>query len=437
MKSNPSQSDIDSYAAANPGAPSAQATPSILLGSVYGTERVDLKYSKQVASDVAICCLLCVASFIAAYVENLAVEESDSSQQTSMDYSLCIKNPPRTVTDPQEYYDHFKQFGEVVYVSVAKNNGALLQALAQKKVLESELASILALEEHARQKNRTYHTQENLSLFERVLQRTMGMYRTTELVRQELAALLKQIQALSQRDYHPWLVFITFNTEHELRYCLSEISVTRWEAWRQSTANPKAMFKDQVLYATRAHEPSDVSFESSHYTTTQMVLSWVYSYLICLAMSVGCFFVVNALAGNGGFAVAIFISCINAFLPYFMKTVTQSTEIHHWRTNMQQSILFKLVLVRCANSGLLIYLAAKYNEVFALTHLESVQNILIIDAIATPVLRFLDLDGYFYRYVIGYSAISQDELNALWSGNDWTLAERYTDMLKTVFVRSS
>lgn len=118
------------------------------------------------------------------------VHHNHAHQRISLQY---IKNPPRTVTDPQEYYDHFKQFGEVVYVSVAKNNGALLQALAQKKVLESELASILALEEHARQKNRTYHTQENLSLFERVLQRTMGMYRTTELVRKELAALLKQI----------------------------------------------------------------------------------------------------------------------------------------------------------------------------------------------------------------------------------------------------
>ena len=35
---------------------------------------------------------------------------------------------------------------------------------------------------------------------------------------------------------------------------------------------------------------------------------------------------------------------------------------------------------------------------------------------------------------MGWFAKTQAELNALWGGADWYLAERYTDVLKTVFV---
>ena len=54
--------------------------------------------------------------------------------QTTKDYSVMITNPPSNVKNPDEYYNFFKRFGDVVSVTVAKRNGKLLKAIADKEV---------------------------------------------------------------------------------------------------------------------------------------------------------------------------------------------------------------------------------------------------------------------------------------------------------------
>ena len=152
------------------------------------------------------------------------------------------------------------------------------------------------------------------------------------------------------------------------------------------------------------------------------------------AIVVVAFFIVQALSNSGTLAVAIFISLMNGVLPYMLKVLTLIFELHTERSELETSMLFKLVVVRCINSGLLIYLAASYDETFRLAHLEAVQNILIFDAFLTPGLRVLDLDGYVKRHILAAGTKTQAEMNMYWQGTKWTLAERYTDMLKTFFV---
>lgn len=91
--------------------------------------------------------------------------------------------------------------------------------------------------------------------------------------------------------------------------------------------------------------------------------------------------------------------------------------------------------MRCINSGLLIFLAVNYTQMFSIAHLESIQGILIADATYGPLLRALDVSGVIWRWGISpLISNTQDEMNAYWRGSDWFLAERYTDMLKTLFV---
>lgn len=136
-------------------------------------------------------------------------------------------------------------------------------------------------------------------------------------------------------------------------------------------------------------------------------------------------------------------------LPQSIKIITQrygeikvltsvtrrSFEIHTDEGNQQRSILLKLFIARCINSAVLIFIATKYKDTFGLDSLQQIQNILIADAIATPVFRLLNVYDFFMRYVAApYIAHTQDDYNAIWQGADWTLAERYTDMLKSLFL---
>jgi hypothetical protein len=115
--------------------------------------------------------------------------------------------------------------------------------------------------------------------------------------------------------------------------------------------------------------------------------------------------------------------------------MTQSVEVHITERDVQKSMLLKLVIGRCINSAILIYVATKYDETFGEGSLLQMQNILIADAITTPFIRLLNIYDLTMRYlIVPYSASTQQEYNAAWQGAEWNLAERYTDMLKTVFV---
>lgn len=110
-------------------------------------------------------------------------------------------------------------------------------------------------------------------------------------------------------------------------------------------------------------------------------------------------------------------------------------EVHDTQTKMQQSMLIKLVVARCLVAAVLFYIATPFDKTFDQGRIQQIQNILIADAITSPLLRLMDIYGVFMRYVYGpHVAVTQDNLNVYWLGTDLTLAERYTDVLKTCFV---
>jgi hypothetical protein len=64
------------------------------------------------------------------------VTKIDISQQTTQDYSVIINNPPHNCTDPEEYRKFFSRYGDVVFVTIALNNGDLLTTLAERKAAQ-------------------------------------------------------------------------------------------------------------------------------------------------------------------------------------------------------------------------------------------------------------------------------------------------------------
>lgn len=101
---------------------------------------------------------------------------------------------------------------------------------------------------------------------------------------------------------------------------------------------------------------------------------------------------------------------------------------------MQTSILRKLMVARCINTALLMYVVTDYTDVFGQANLSQIQSILIADCVTTPIMRILNIYEHVMHYVVAPTKHSQTEMNLLFRGAYWNLAERYTDMIKTVFV---
>ncbi|CAN0338404.1 unnamed protein product, partial [Ectocarpus sp. 13 AM-2016] len=101
---------------------------------------------------------------------------------------------------------------------------------------------------------------------------------------------------------------------------------------------------------------------------------------------------------------------------------------------MQASMMFKLVTARAINSAFLLFIITSDEEQLEPDTLTKILSILIADAFTGPLLRLTNLPDLFGRKVIAPKAKTQAEMNVFFQGAPWNLAERYTDMIKTVFV---
>lgn len=382
-----------------------------------------LKFAKQGAANLAISFILVIFAFIGWVLEKQVAQQIDDDWLTTQDYGVIVNNPDPAITDLDEYYKYFSRFGEVVYVSMAKDSGELSLKLAEMKRYELDLSS----------GNYLFKTQAEQSKWKRWFQ-PLGMYYTKEFLIESIAQCAKQVETLSQNDYLPWKVFAIFNTEEAQVECVKQTELNYVQRLGLSSVSDDIKFRGRMLHVEEAPEPSDIMYFNSHYSRYAKYFSWFCSYCLCMGVLLVTFFVIRGLLKSSNIGVALFISLLNTMLPELAKYITVYMEIHTKESMLQHAILAKLVIIRCAVSGVMIFIASTYHDTFSLPHIRSMMNILLADAIATPVLRFLDVSGWFYRYFLGIFAKSQADLNALWGAAEWYLAERYTDVLKTIFV---
>ena len=67
-------------------------------------------------------------------------------------------------------------------------------------------------------------------------------------------------------------------------------------------------------------------------------------------------------------------------------------------------------------------------------YIGSVQAVLLADAITNPLVRVMDGGGRFKRQVLAPISGTDERAKAWEEGTDWLLAERYTDLAKTILM---
>lgn len=397
-------------------------TPSQLEGSVYGAVRESLKFDAQVTADILITLSFLAFTIYMTLTEDNQIAEIDESQQTTQDYSVWIRNPLPTVYDTDTYKRFFEKFGEVVSVTVAKKNGDLIDALAERKALREKI-------QYMEDAGITDDVLDNEFL--RYISIMAGFTRGLKQMKERIENLTALIESKKNEDFEPWRVFVTFNHESDQSYCLDCLSgfKNRLNYAEELLMNGHKMIVDE------APEPNAVIYTSSHISDFNKYFSWIVSYGISTALVACAYFLLVVLVESAPDAVAIFVSILNSVLPTIMKMLTTSYEVHDTLDSQQASILIKLLVTRCLTATVLIYIATPFTEKFDKEKLSASQMVLILDCILGPVLRILDPFPNFLRYVLAPRiCVTQDELNHFFEASQWTLAERYTDVMKTAVV---
>ena len=131
---------------------------------------------------------------------------------------------------------------------------------------------------------------------------------------------------------------------------------------------------------------------------------------------------------------AIFISITNSVMPIALKTINEQEE-HLTQGSKQTSLLLKLVVLRWMTTGFIVLLVRDVTATLDEEFITKIWAILLADAFTTPLLRLLDPSSRLGHYYFSTKAETQEKMNSYFLGTSWFLAERYTDMTKTIFVR--
>lgn len=443
-------------------------TPVLLLGSSLGAERGDLSWMFHGVVDLAVCAFLLCFAVASKKVEDAAAAAIDNAQQTTQDYAVEVLNAPRqskvraasvcfggddrpmqtdaiptpTTQDPEAFASYFRRWGDVVFVTVALDNGRLLRLLRRRRELRARLQtsidgmSLLEAE-------RGGASPETLlppapSLLKRLCYR-LGLYSHASLLAREYLRLQQRVAAEAAKGPQRSgvkRVYAVFNTEAAQRACLEAHNrglARRLLGSLGLGARGPEFQPGMALRVREPVEPSEIRYEAFDVRAWERGLRYTVSTLLAVT-SLGVSYALLRWARGRPIYTAVVTSGMNFALPIFMKTVVALFEVHIDQSDAQDSCLQKLVVARIFAVVIIKYLVTDYAATMTADTLGAIVSILIADALVNPLVHVANLPGHFKRWVLAPRAKTQREMNLFFAGSEWSLAERYTDLIKTAFL---
>lgn len=184
-------------------------------------------------------------------------------------------------------------------------------------------------------------------------------------------------------------------------------------------------------------QPSTIIYENLEVGFARHCAEQAISWSLLAAMLTGCYFAAELCYDNGqSFLASYVIIFCNVFLPTFISYLVHEFESHANFDDIENSFISKVVTARSFCSVAIVLSIGLRNSSLTLTpyYIKSVQSILQADAITGPILRLLDIGGRFNRLVVAWLAKNKRRAFALQAGADYLLAERYTDLVKTLLL---
>jgi hypothetical protein len=95
----------------------------------------------------------------------------------------------------------------------------------------------------------------------------------------------------------------------------------------------------------------------------------------------------------------------------------------------------RLFMARLLLSTLFPYFQTKWDSVLDSAFIEQVISVQLAACFVTPLISLTDVVGLLQRHIVApVGSSTQGQMNRMWTGSDWQLAERYTVIAKMLFV---
>lgn len=130
----------------------------------------------------------------------------------------------------------------------------------------------------------------------------------------------------------------------------------------------------------------------------------------------------------------VVISVINWLLPVIISASSTHLEKHESYSSRERSASLKLVIGRVCNTALVPFLATPGPSLLHESVLQKIVFLQISNFVVSNLLRFLDPGTLWVRYVHGYFARTQADLEDLWVGGEWFISERYSDVISIISI---
>jgi len=365
----------------------------------------------------------------------------DEQEQTAQDYSIEIWNPPADATEPEEWKEFFESrfSGHLTCCTVTIDNDLLVKALAERRDVLFEI-------EEKFKEGATINSLPLMELAARIEQgrRFLGTMKSRmspglpELVGR-LSVLNARIQGLLQQEYRATRVFCTFETENAQRQVLTKMTVGSMVASRNNThkISSNLLFRgEHVLLIREAEEPSTVRWMDLDVSTSTRLKQLTATTLFCAACTLGVAMLVYLCSQQSAALAAFAISISNALFPVIAKALT-NLEAHASESGKQSSLYVKIAVFRWVVTAIVITIITPFTSTITSGKghlLQAIYVIFLADLVTTNVLQVADLGGNFKRHILAPRATSQERMKLLMGGTEYTIAERYTNMTKTLFL---
>ena len=250
-------------------------------------------------------------------------------------------------------------------------------------------------------------------------------------------------------------VYVAFAKEEYQRKVLEKISTGHIPAYFE-TSNLDDKYKyggTNVLKVEEAPEPQDVIYLNVGVKLEQSILEQTGTLSVTLAVLLAITFIIKAIAEKNRYVASQAIVFCNMGLPMMVKKLN-GLERHATVGYRESSLLLKLVFARWLTAAVIIYIVRRararalisfdtplarsandpVEETLDQTNLAQIGSLLWADAFTTPIIRLFDMSTFGKQLVLAPLAKTQLKMNSFFRGTQWSPAERYTDMSKTIFV---
>jgi hypothetical protein len=382
---------------------------------------------------------------------DMSEEAMDEAVQTAQDYSVVVLDPPKDATNCDEWKEFFEQFGPVAAVTVAINNKKLLTALGHERSLRKNARRDGVADFHQDHGGKSLENdmagKGSMRLPSSDAKKkgggvlsVVGLTHDKDYYKKELEKSKREVAAAIGTDvkYEVQRVFVTFDTETAQRDCMTQCQVGFIPAFLNCSDcignHPK--FRDEVLSVREAVEPSEVIWENLGTSYLTRVGTVCFTALVTVGLVALCSYLINQLwkATESPVVVALGISCCNTVLPMAMK-VLNTIEIHVDYGDGMQSLLLKLLCARLYTSVFILQIfLIPFDKTLTEDTMSKIVSLLLSEAVFNPIIQLSDASTLGTQLLLGPLSATQAKMNTYYEGTKWYLSERYTNMIKTIFM---